>query len=298
MYKRQRYSIERYIREHHITGVLLGEHNADDFAMRVYGLLDDMGRAIIDRMGNDRLKAMRKYLALFDLQKLTDQESYRSIIDELVKTLPQETKEQIVRSMRKHLDFVLSDNYRTPLRRRTMKSERPLPENFKYASEYVEELLKKKRAQPEMAPPAGIEPTVIYDKRNWKSRQQLRFIDSTLPVERLQEEVVRRGGSIDDLTDIHKHLNHLTSIAKVAIDKYTKEYLDPILDQIAAIARETGMTETHIIDYITAESSLERQATGIAALSLDPRDAWNETLARSIVADFRRRAGELSLIHI
>lgn len=204
-----------------------------------------------------RLKAMRKYLALFDLQKLTDQESYRSIIDELVKTLPQETKEQIVRSMRKHLDFVLSDNYRTPLRRRTMKSERPLPENFKYASEYVEELLKKKRAQPEMAPPAGIEPTVIYDKRNWKSRQQLRFIDSTLPVERLQEEVVRRGGSIDDLTDIHKHLNHLTSIAKVAIDKYTKEYLDPILDQIAAIARETGMTETHIIDYITAESSLD-----------------------------------------
>ena len=203
----ERYSIERYIREHHITGVLLGEHNADDFAMRVYGLLDDMGRAIIDRMGNDRLKAMRKYLALFDLQKLTDQESYRSIIDELVKTLPQETKEQIVRSMRKHLDFVLSDNYRTPLRRRTMKSERPLPENFKYASEYVEELLKKKRAQPEMAPPAGIEPTVIYDKRNWKSRQQLRFIDSTLPVERLQEEVVRRGGSIDDLTDIHKHLN-------------------------------------------------------------------------------------------
>ena len=210
-----------------------------------------------------------------------------------MKTLPQETKEQIVRSMRKHLDFVLSDNYRTPLRRRTMKSERPLPENFKYASEYVEELLKKKRAQPEMAPPAGIEPTVIYDKRNWKSRQQLRFIDSTLPVERLQEEVVRRGGSIDDLTDIHKHLNHLTSIAKVAIDKYTKEYLDPILDQIAAIARETGMTETHIIDYITAESSLERQATGIAALSLDPRDAWNETLARSIVADFRRRAGEI-----
>ena len=104
---------------------------------------------------------------------------------------------------------------------------------------------------------------------------------------------MRRGGSIDDLTDIHKHLNHLTSIAKVAIDKYTKEYLDPILDQIAAIARETGMTETHIIDYITAESSLERQATGIAALSLDPRDAWNETLARSIVADFRRRAGEI-----
>lgn len=289
----ERYSIERYIREHHITGALLGEHVADDFAMRVYGLLDDMGRAIIDRMGDDRLKTMRKYLALFDLQKLTDQESYRSIIDELVKTLPQETKERIVHSMRKHLDFVLSDKYRSPLRRRTMKSERPLPENFKYVSEYIEELLKKKRAQPEMAPSAGIEPTVIYDKRSWKNRQQLRFIDSTLPVERLQEEIVRRGGRIDDLTDVHKHLNHLTSIAKVAIDKYTKEYLDPILDQIAAIAREIGMTETHIIDYITAESSLERQATGIAALSLDPRDAWNETLARSIVADFRHRAGEI-----
>lgn len=254
----ERYSIERYIREHHITGALLGEHVADDFAMRVYGLLDDMGRAIIDRMGDDRLKTMRKYLALFDLQKLTDRESYRSIIDELVKTLPQETKERIVHSMRKHLDFVLSDKYRSPLRRRTMKSERPLPENFKYVSEYIEELLKKKRAQPEMAPPAGIEPTVIYDKRSWKNRQQLRFIDSTLPVERLQEEIVRRGGRIDDLTDVHKHLNHLTSIAKVAIDKYTKEHLDPILDQIAAIAREIGMTETHIIDYITAESSLER----------------------------------------
>ena len=218
----ERYSIERYIREHHITGALLGEHVADDFAMRVYGLLDDMGRAIIDRMGDDRLKTMRKYLALFDLQKLTDQESYRSIIDELVKTLPQETKERIVHSMRKHLDFVLSDKYRSPLRRRTMKSERPLPENFKYVSEYIEELLKKKRAQPEMAPSAGIEPTVIYDKRSWKNRQQLRFIDSTLPVERLQEEIVRRGGRIDDLTDVHKHLNHLTSIAKVAIDKYTK----------------------------------------------------------------------------
>lgn len=74
---------------------------------------------------------------------------------------------------------------------------------------------------------------------------------------------MRRGGSIDDLTDIHKHLNHLTSIAKVAIDKYTKEYLDPILDQIAAIARETGMTETHIIDYITAERRSNGRQRGL-----------------------------------
>ena len=41
-----------------------------------------MGRTIIDHMGPDRLKSMRKYLALFDLQKLTDKDSYRRVIDD------------------------------------------------------------------------------------------------------------------------------------------------------------------------------------------------------------------------
>ena len=50
------------------------------------------------------------------------------------------------------------------------------------------------------------------------------------------------------------------------------------------------MTEDNIIDYITAESSLERHASGIAALSEDQRDPWNDKYARKLVADFRRRA--------
>lgn len=83
--------------------------------------------------------------------------------------------------MSRHLQFVMSDKYRSPLRRRTMASERPLPENFKYAGEFVEELLKQKRKQPEMAPSGNIEPTVIYDKQSWKNRQYTRLIDSTLP---------------------------------------------------------------------------------------------------------------------
>ncbi|WP_423774011.1 hypothetical protein, partial [Alistipes putredinis] len=87
-------------------------------------------------------------------------------------------------------------------------------------------------------------------------------IDSTLPVQQLQEVIKQRGGQIDDLTDLHKHLNHLSSVTKTAIDKYTKEYLDPILDCIVGISKQTGMTEDNIIDYITAESSLERHASG------------------------------------
>ena len=143
-----------------------------------------------------------------------------------------------------------------------------------------------------MAPSGNIEPTVIYDKQSWKNRQYTRLIDSTLPVQQLQEVIKQRGGQIDDLTDLHKHLNHLSSVTKTAIDKYTKEYLDPILDCIVGISKQTGMTEDNIIDYITAESSLERHASGIAALSEDQRDPWNDKYARKLVADFRRRAGD------
>lgn len=288
----ERYAVEQYVKERHIIGTLFeNEHVANDFALRAYALIDDMGRTIIDHMGPDRLKSMRKYLALFDLQKLTDKDSYRRVIDELVATLPSATKQEIMRTMSRHLQFVMSDKYRSPLRRRTMASERPLPENFKYAGEFVEELLKQKRKQPEMAPSGNIEPTVIYDKQSWKNRQYTRLIDSTLPVQQLQEVIKQRGGQIDDLTDLHKHLNHLSSVTKTAIDKYTKEYLDPILDCIVGISKQTGMTEDNIIDYITAESSLERHASGIAALSEDQRDPWNDKYARKLVADFRRRAG-------
>jgi N12 class adenine-specific DNA methylase len=289
----ERYAVEQYVKERHIIGTLFeNEHVANDFALRAYALIDDMGRTIIDHMGPDRLKSMRKYLALFDLQKLTDKDSYRRVIDELVATLPSATKQEIMRTMSRHLQFVMSDKYRSPLRRRTMASERPLPENFKYAGEFVEELLKQKRKQPEMAPSGNIEPTVIYDKQSWKNRQYTRLIDSTLPVQQLQEVIKQRGGQIDDLTDLHKHLNHLSSVTKTAIDKYTKEYLDPILDCIVGISKQTGMTEDNIIDYITAESSLERHASGIAALSEDQRDPWNDKYARKLVADFRRRAGD------
>ena len=289
----ERYAVEQYVKERHIIGTLFeNEHVANDFALRAYALIDDMGRTIIDHMGPDRLKSMRKYLALFDLQKLTDKDSYRRVIDELVATLPSATKQEIMRTMSRHLEFVMSDKYRSPLRRRTMASERPLPENFKYAGEFVEELLKQKRKQPEMAPSGNIEPTVIYDKQSWKNRQYTRLIDSTLPVQQLQEVIKQRGGQIDDLTDLHKHLNHLSSVTKTAIDKYTKEYLDPILDCIVGISKQTGMTEDNIIDYITAESSLERHASGIAALSEDQRDPWNDKYARKLVADFRRRAGD------
>lgn len=223
----ERYAVEQYVKERHIIGTLFeNEHVANDFALRAYALIDDMGRTIIDHMGPDRLKSMRKYLALFDLQKLTDKDSYRRVIDELVATLPSATKQEIMRTMSRHLQFVMSDKYRSPLRRRTMASERPLPENFKYAGEFVEELLKQKRKQPEMAPSGNIEPTVIYDKQSWKNRQYTRLIDSTLPVQQLQEVIKQRGGQIDDLTDLHKHLNHLSSVTKTAIDKYTKEYLD------------------------------------------------------------------------
>lgn len=111
-------------------------------------------------------------------------------------------------------------------------------------------------------------------------------------MQQLQEVIKQRGGQIDDLTDLHKHLNHLSSVTKTAIDKYTKEYLDPILDCIVGISKQTGMTEDNIIDYITAESSLERHASGIAALSEDQRDPWNDKYARKLVADFRRRAGD------
>lgn len=289
----ERYAIEQYVKERHIIGTLFeNEHVANDFALRAYALIDDMGRTIIDHMGPDRLKSMRKYLALFDLQKLTDKDSYRRVIDELVATLPSATKQEIMRTMSRHLQFVMSDKYRSPLRRRTMASERPLPENFKYAGEFVEELLKQKRKQPEMAPSGNIEPTVIYDKQSWKNRQYTRLVDSTLPVQQLQEVIKQRGGQIDNLTDLHKHLNHLSSVTKTAIDKYTKEYLDPILDCIVGISKQTGMTEDNIIDYITAESSLERHASGIAALSEDQRDPWNDKYARKLVADFRRRAGD------
>ena len=289
----ERYAVEQYVKERHIIGTLFeNEHVANDFALRTYALIDDMGRTIIDHMGPDRLKSMRKYLALFDLQKLTDKDSYRRVIDELVATLPSATKQEIMRTMSRHLQFVMSDKYRSPLRRRTMASERPLPENFKYAGEFVEELLKQKRKQPEMAPSGNIEPTVIYDKQSWKNRQYTRLVDSTLPVQQLQEVIKQRGGQIDDLTDLHKHLNHLSSVTKTAIDRYTKEYLDPILDCIVGISKQTGMTEDNIIDYITAESSLERHASGIAALSEDQRDPWNDKYARKLVADFRRRAGD------
>lgn len=92
----ERYAVEQYVKERHIIGTLFeNEHVANDFALRAYALIDDMGRTIIDHMGPDRLKSMRKYLALFDLQKLTDKDSYRRVIDELVATLPSATSRRL-----------------------------------------------------------------------------------------------------------------------------------------------------------------------------------------------------------
>lgn len=134
----------------------------------------------------------------------------------------------------------------------------------------------------------GPPPSPIFDKRSLKRRAQMLLIDSTLPVRLLQEEIIRRGGRITDITNVHKHLNHFTSAAKVEIDRYRRDYLMPVLDNIASLARRSRLKQEAVIDYITALSSLERHKSGIPALSEKEEDAWNVSKAHRFVTDFLR----------
>lgn len=172
--------------------------------------------------------------------------------------------------------------------REDLNDKMPAPEDYDFAGDYLKSVMQYKKREATRVMLSDIPPTIIYDKHNLKRRAQLHLLDSTLPVRLLQEEITRRGGRIDDITDVHKHLNQFTSVAKVAIDKYTKDYIDPLLDNIANIARNTGLSEDNIIDYITAQSSLERENSGIQAFSRDEKEPWRKGVAMNFVKDFQQ----------
>lgn len=164
----------------------------------------------------------------------------------------------------------------------------PQPDDYKFAEDYIREITKYRKKPPRPVTLTGGRSFVVFDKRNMAERNRLRFLDSTLPVQRLQEEVARRGGRIDDLTDVHKHLNHFTSVAKVAIEKYMDDFINPVLDSIAAIAKSADTDEKTVIDYITAQSSLEREESGIQAFSRDLKKSWTKEKGNRFVSDFLR----------
>ena len=287
----ERYSVQEWLKTHRLPGVEFGEH-WDDFARMVYDHATDLGRSVIHELyGDVPLAATKRYLALRDLREVTDRAGYKRIIGELIKVLPRERRQEIVASQKKHLEFIFSDEYKSPLRRRTSKDEKPLPENFKYAAEYVEELLKKRKQQKAIVPAGEIEPTIIYDKRNKKHLLENILFDSTMPVRKLQEEITRRGGKIDDITNVYEHLNHYSSVTKVALQKYTDDYINPMLERISGLAKLTGADAEAVADYLSAESSLERDLSGVPALSPDPKSDWNREVAEAIIKAFRDVAG-------
>lgn len=287
----ERYCVAEWLKDHRLPGVELGEH-WDEMARIVYDNATDLGRSVIHNLfGEEPLRATKRYMALRNIREITDREGLNRIIDKLTKVLPREKRQQIVDSQRKHLEFVLSDDYKSPLRRRSSKDEKPLPENFKYAAEFVEELLAKRKKQETIAPAGEIEPTVLYDKKKPLHVIESILLDSTMPVRKLQEEIIRRGGRIDDITDVYAHLNHYSSVTKVALQKYTDDYINPLLDRVAALASLTGADMDAVTDYISAESSLERDLSGVPALSPDPESDWNREVTEAMIKAFRELAG-------
>lgn len=287
----ERYCVAEWLKDHRLPGVELGEH-WDEMARIVYDNATDLGRSVIHNLfGEEPLRATKRYMALRNIREITDREGLNRIIDKLTKVLPREKRQQIVDSQRKHLEFVLSDDYKSPLRRRGSKDEKPLPENFKYAAEFVEELLAKRKKQETIAPAGEIEPTVLYDKKKPLHVIESILLDSTMPVRKLQEEIIRRGGRIDDITDVYAHLNHYSSVTKVALQKYTDDYINPLLDRVAALASLTGADMDAVTDYISAESSLERDLSGVPALSPDPESDWNREVTEAMIKAFRELAG-------
>ncbi len=172
-------------------------------------------------------------------------------------------------------------------KRRVRKAPKPRTDSYEWAGDFVRDMARY-REERGLIRLGKKGPTAIFDKRSVKQQAERLLIDNALPVRRLQEEIVRRDGKVEEMTDVYKHLNHYPSVAKAAIERYRRDYMEPVLDGIAAIARQTGMDEGRIIDYITAESTLERHESGQFSVSEKEDDAWNIRKVREIIDRFKR----------
>ncbi len=127
---------------------------------------------------------------------------------------------------------------------------------------------------------------VVFDSR-WYSKDMwtLRLTDDAVPILRLQEAVEKRGGTIENATDVYKMQNHYSSRVMTQMKKSNEQFLVPISTSIRDILTEAKIPLTYddVVDYVASKHGIERQDSGINVFSTEKNSTWAYDVATALV---------------
>lgn len=106
-------------------------------------------------------------------------------------------------------------------------------------------------------PTPGRKPGFISKKKAQAEDTRTVLQDQDLPIRRMQEAIVKRGGKLEEGDDYYDARNKIAS--KVTVDM--EDNYNPLFDKFAKQLRETGISLKEIGDYRTALHALERNPT-------------------------------------
>ena len=111
--------------------------------------------------------------------------------------------------------------------------------------------------QPPVAVPSPKKPGFISKKKGQAEDARAVLQDQDLPIRRMQEAIIKRGGKLEEGDDYYDARNKIAS--KVTVDM--EDNYNPLFDKFAKQLRETGISLKEIGDYRTALHALERNPT-------------------------------------
>lgn len=136
-------------------------------------------------------------------------------------------------------------------------------------------------------------------KSSFKSKAiqvQEGFQDSTIKVHLTQNEIKRRGGTITPMTNVYEALNHRDSIADAQMEKYSHNFIRPIINDIKQF-RSKGIGYGDVTEYMLAKHSLERHNdhSDVTALAEEGKGDWTESHVSGIITNFESKLSEEEL---
>ena len=115
------------------------------------------------------------------------------------------------------------------------------------------------------------------------------FQDRMVDVKKLQDYLMKQGVEITDENDYYNAENRFSSKTRVQIERYDQAFVEPMIDTMSRICDQTGFDYDILSTYLLAESSLERDNSGIQALSVKDSDPWNFWNVNQIIKDVRAK---------
>jgi hypothetical protein len=114
--------------------------------------------------------------------------------------------------------------------------------------------------------------------------------DRMLSVRNIQDEVLKRGGRIDDSSNPYVQENLSTSRFKAEAERFNAEIFDPFMEIVAKIGQETGSDLDGIQHYMKAKHAPERNKTIKEKYDREEGSGMSDQEADVIVKAFEKKA--------